>query len=128
MIDYKAFFKDWEFPFTVQEAELGWTHLGFPLLYADHDCIGVYVRYDKAKKVFTISDTGDTLGIHCCFDKRHIDLLQKIVLSLRVGLIDDEIFVTATEADFDVRLMELITAIIAVDTTAHALQSLDNQD
>ena len=125
MIDYKAFFKDWEFPFSVKEADKGWVSLSFPLLYSDHDCLELYVRYDETKKIFTITDTGDTLGIHCCFDKKHIDLLQKIILSIGVSFLDEEIYATATKETFAVRLMEVVSAIIAVDTTAHALQSLD---
>lgn len=121
MIDYTFFFKDYTFPFAVEEASNGWQYLMFPLLYADHDCIGVYVKYDENAGTYLLTDDGETLGVHCCFDKkRHTDILQKIVACMGVECKEDELFAVATDQTFSVRLIELVSTILAVDTVVHA--------
>lgn len=64
---------------------------------------------------------GDTLGIHCIPNKCNADILHKIIKSVGVQYKKEEIFTSATEDTFCIRIMEIVSAILAVDTTAHAL-------
>jgi hypothetical protein len=123
MIDFKAFFEDYEFPFHVDRCENGWYCLSIPLFHSDGDGVEIYVRKNP-DGTFFMSEDGWTLGVHCCFDKRHIDILKCIIaMGDGVKYIEkhDEIAATATEENFAYTLWQMVSVILAVDVTAHAL-------
>ena len=118
---FKAFFKDWEYPFTVTRGAKGWYCLTVPLLYCDHDLIEVFVHKNE-DGTFDMTDDGETFGVHCyAGEGTRKDLLERIVKD-SVKYDEGEITATATEETFQEKLMEMVSTIIAVDYTAHALR------
>ena len=123
MIDFKAFFEEYEFPFRVDRCENGWYCLSLPFLHCDNDGVEIYVR-QNSDGTFFLTEDGWTLGVHCLFDRRHLDLLRWIIkMGDGVTYNDqhDEISATATEETFAYTLLQMVSVILAVDFTAHAL-------
>ena len=121
-IDFKAFFEEYEFPFHVERGEKGWYCLGLPFLHCDNDGVEIYVRRNPDGTLF-LTEEGWTLGVHCCFDKRHLDVLKCIIAmgeSVEYNDNTDEISATATDDTFAYTLLQMVSVILAVDFTAHA--------
>lgn len=123
MIDFKALFKDYEFPFTVEKGENGWYALGLPFLYTDNDGIEIYV-IKHPDGTIRLTDDGWTLGVHSCFNKQNIDVVKRIVGFSDYCRYDEkknEIGAEATEECFAVALLEMVSVIIASNYAVTAL-------
>ena len=126
MIDFKAMFKDFEFPFIVEEGNDDYYCLGLPFLYTDNDCIEVYVK-KYPNGIFNMSDDGWTLGVHSCFNRRNIEVVKRIVNytdHCRYDEETDEISATVTEREFAVALLEMASVMIAANYAVTALRGM----
>ena len=56
MIDFKAFFEEYEFPFRVDRCEKGWYCLSLPFLHCDNDGVEIYVRQNSDGTFFLTED------------------------------------------------------------------------
>ena len=126
MIDFKAMFKDFEFPFTIEEGKDDYYCLGLPLFYTDGDGVEIYVK-KCPNGIFTMSDDGWTLGVHSCFDRQNIEVVKRIADHRDYSRYDektDEIIATATEECFAAALLELVSVIIAANYAVAALRGM----
>ena len=126
MIDFKALFKDYEFPFTVRKGENEWYSLSLPFLYTDNDGIEIYVT-EYPDGTIRLTDDGWTLGVHSCFDKRNIEVVKRIVNCNDYSWYNeetDEIAAEATRECFAAALLELVSVIIAVNYAVTALHGM----
>ena len=126
MIDFKAMFKDFEFPFTVEEGKDDYYCLGLPLFYTDGDGVEIYVK-KCPNGTFTMSDDGWTLGVHSCFDRRNIEVVKRIINHTDFTRYDeesDEISATSTERDFAVALLEMASVMVAANYAVTALRGM----
>ncbi len=125
-IDFKALFKGYEFPFSLEKGENGWYSLGFPFLYTDHDGIELFVK-KREDGYFLISDDKWTLGVHSCFDKRYIEVVKRMIKTadyVRYNENTDEISAKVTEDTFAIALLEVVSIVIAVNYAITALRGL----
>lgn len=126
MIDFKALFKDYEFPFTVEKGKNGWYALGLPFLYTDNDGIEIYVQ-ECPDGTILLTDDGWTLGVHSCFDKRNIEVVKRIIGFSDYCRYDektDEIAAESTTECFAAALLEMVSVIIATNYAVVALRGM----
>ncbi len=107
-------------PLPIVPCKNDWYCVSLPFLYSDSDYVEIYIRKSKDGS-FTMADSGDTMAVHCYGAPKKC--LGELSRSQNVTFDEEtkELSITATDKNFMIRLLELASIILAIDSKAHDL-------